>query len=233
MKIKCWKCGKEIEYDLTMVRLQLKNSTKKYTKLSDTPSHVYKRVFCETCGHEFTKEKERIKEEYINLKIKTLFERAVGNLEKQELDIYKYEEAIKAVEEYAIENSEKFDSSYEMIAAIILIKNRIEVKMQYKIGRYRVDFYLPDYECILEIDGERHSAKQVHDSKRDVKIRELLGNEWEIIRIPTKYLDENAKMLAKAVIELKKDKQRIRAKNQGIIPSYYSKRNEANAYIKQ
>ena len=69
--------------------------------------------------------------------------RALCILEKQDLCIYDYKEAIDAVREFAEEQPDKFDSAYEMIAAIILVDNEIECKPQYKVGVYQCDFCIP------------------------------------------------------------------------------------------
>lgn len=193
----------------------------------DTPNIIWKRFYCDEC-EEIVKERQASeKKEYIRLKIQMMYERALTLLERQIIDFNSYEQAIKAVEEFARENPSKFDSSYEMIAAVILINEKISAKLQYKIGNYRVDFYLPKLKCILEVDGERHKHKLLEDSNRDIKIRQTLGPEWEVVRIPVEYLEKNARVLPKAIIELKKEKQKIRNKNAGIIPSYYSKRDKA------
>lgn len=227
MKVKCWNCNKKINIDL---RSTWADSKGYYNRESmNPPDKPWKRFYCESCAKETTEQFEQEKQVYVRLKNKMLFERAIKILETQKMDFYKYEEAIKAVYDFSQESPEKFDSAYEMIAAIILINERIQTKLQYNIGRYRVDFFLPDLKCILEVDGERHEEKLLEDSNRDIKIRAELGAEWEIVRVPTEYLELNAKMLPKAIIELKKAKQEIRLKNGGIIPAHYSKRDKAKA----
>lgn len=237
MITKCWGCGKEVDYDFESIQFAYESkriyvtSVENHKKIK-APEKIWKRVHCKECEEKLKSDLKKTKQIYIDSKIKILLERAIDSLEKQSIDIYDYEEAIKSVEEFAKENPSKFDSSYEMIAAMVLIKNRVETKLQYKIGKYRVDFFLPTLECILEIDGNLHDHNKIHDSKRDVELRKTLGDSWEVVRIPTKCLDENAKVLVKAIKELKKDKQSVRYKNGGVIPTYYSKRNEAYGYVK-
>ena len=128
-----------------------------------------------------------------------MFRKAVELLEKQHTDMYEYQEAIEVVSDFLEDNVDKFDSSYEVLTAIVLVQNRIYSKMQYRVGKYQVDFLLPDLLVVLEIDGERHRHKKDYDSVRDREIKKTLGPHWEIIRIPTERLDTNAKKIPEAI----------------------------------
>jgi len=233
MEVKCWECGKQFERDLKSewetLNLTKIMKAKEYEAPKPVPEKPWKRLYCAECEkeqREFVAETKRI---YIKTKTLVTYERAIKMLERQGIDIYSYEEAIKKVEEYALLNPEKFDSSHEMIAAVVLIKNGVSVNPQYKIDKYRVDFYIPQYKCILEIDGALHKHQLLYDSNRDIKIRQLLGAEWEVVRVPTKHLEENASALVTAIKQLKRKKQEVRNANGGIIPSYYSKRDKAKS----
>lgn len=191
----CWICGKEATKtrDLAYAdKYMILQPIKKYQQ----------RCYCDECFKKVMDEMLADKREYVRLKKKMMFERAVNILEHQKMNIYKYQEAIKAVQEYAAENPDKFDSSYEMIAAIILIYHRIECKLQQKIGRYQVDFVLPVEHIILEIDGERHKHRKAYDSERDAFIKAELGGDWQIMRISTECLDMHANRLIKAINKL-------------------------------
>ena len=135
----------------------------------------------------------------IKLKKREMFRKACDLLENQNTNMYEYREAIDVVHDFLEDNVDKFDSSYEVLTAIILVHNRIYSKMQYKVGRYQVDFLLPDLLVALEIDGERHKHKKEYDSVRDKAIKKQLGEHWEIIRIPTEHLDKNAKKIPEAI----------------------------------
>lgn len=227
MKLNCWECGQEIEVDIEGVWFESKGFYNQ--EKMNPPKEAWRRFNCEECEYKVNQQFIKDKQEYIKLKTIMTFERAIKSLESQKIDLYKYEEAIKAVKEFALEKPEKFDSSYEMIAAIILIQEKVKVKLQHSIDKYRADLYLEDFKCIVEIDGERHDESLLEDSNRDIRIRQILGSDWEVVRIPTKYLDENAVVLLKAIIELKKLKQKTRAKHGGIIPANFSKRDKAKA----
>lgn len=233
METRCWECGNEVNIDLETEweNYQYKAALRRneYQPRIEQPEKCWKRVYCKECGEDEAAKKADIKNKYIKYKMLTQIEKAIGTLEKQRIDIYAYRSAINVVKEFAINNPQKFDSSYEIVAAIMLVRNKVQAKTQHKIDAYKVDFYLPTLKCILEIDGERHNGRELYDSNRDIKLRNMLGADWEVVRIPTKYLDQNAKMLVEAIKQLKREKQKVRAANGGIIPSYYSKRDKAKS----
>lgn len=188
--MKCWICGKEAT---------VKHMTRDHRTLVCAKHPERWRAYCTECYQTNKSEQEKLKTEYVRLKKAVMFENALCNLEGQNLNIYDYREAIDVVDEYVKKKPDSFDSSYEMIAAIILIHNRIHCKPQYKIGNYIVDFLLPEEFVVLEIDGERHKAKKGYDSIRDQKIKKLLGPEWEIVRIDAELLDKSAPNLVFAI----------------------------------
>lgn len=194
--MKCWECGNKA----TKTR-NLSVPHRMYGEViyPEAVPNSKQRCYCDKC---FVKHMKEVREEealYIKLKKKRMYEAAVDKLEHQKISFIDYEEAIKAVGEYVLEYPDKFDSSYEMIAAIILIHNRISCKLQYKIGSYQVDFLLPELKVVLEIDGERHKYKKEYDNQRDECIKRQLGKEWNIIRIPTELLDKHADRLYDAI----------------------------------
>lgn len=179
--LKCWNCGK--------------TEPKK-------KGYVYEgaqRYYCKECYRVVSEEHKKDTQEYVRLKKKLMFERAVSIMERQTLDIYEYQEAIQAVGEFASEKPDKFDSAYEMIAAVVLIHNRIKCELQYKVGRYQCDFCIPSMKVILEIDGDRHKNRVGYDSIRDEEIRGELGAGWNVVRISTDYLDMKADLLVEAI----------------------------------
>ena len=205
----CWKCGNTI-------------------KLNDEPKE---RVFCEGCKEKHLKEHKEKVLQYAKLKIDVMYENALRTMEKAGVYMYEYKDSAQRIFEEAQKDTEKFFSSYEVITAIILDEFGYEYEINKKILKYRTDFYIPELKVCLEIDGERHDHREVYDNRRDLEIRNFLGLDWEIIRIPTKYLNQNPVRLIDAVEELKKEKKRIRNKNKGVIPEWYSKR-EKNHYRK-
>lgn len=189
----CWECGRE-----GTVR---RNIGERLTSLRWLIPYdeTAQRCYCSDCHDRTTRQYRQDLSEYIRLKKKLMFERAVRTLERQKLDIYDYQEAIQAVGEFAEENPDKFDSSHEMMAAIVLIKNEIHCNLQYKVGRYQCDFHLPELQVILEIDGERHKGRKKEDAERDAEIRKALGAGWQIVHIKTEYLEQKAALLPEAI----------------------------------
>lgn len=196
-KIICWKCGKAATksmphwyYDERLhqiIEYQVQDLTKHY------------RCYCDDCIEKVKAADKEDVANYIRLKKLMMFNRALNLLEKQRINMYKYKDAIDVVEEHIKNNPDKYDSSYEVIAAIMLVHNRVLSKMQYKIGKYQVDFLLPEMGVVLEIDGDRHRYKKDYDSKRDAEIKKILGYGWDIVRIKTEYIEQNATKIVKAI----------------------------------
>lgn len=190
MDMKCWICGE------TATTTRPVNDG--FSVYSPSPSK-YRRCYCKNCMKEVLAKESEERKLYIKLKKREMFRKAVKLLEEQHTDMYEYQEAIGVVQDFIEDNADKFDSSYEVLTAIVLVRNRIYSKMQYKVGRYQVDFLLPDLLVVLEIDGERHKHKKDYDSVRDKEIKKILGPHWEIIRIDTDNLDKNAKKIPEAI----------------------------------
>ena len=195
--IKCWECGAPATKSRALGN-QMMSIWEERHKNSQGPIAT-RRCYCDSC---FEKKAEEIKaenEQWIRMKQKRMFENAIDKLERQELIFSEYEEAIRAVEEYNMENLDKFDSAAEIITAIILIQNHVRVKPQCKIDKYQVDFLLPDDHIVLEIDGTIHKSKRAKDALRDETIRFHLGGDWQIVRIPAEGVEKNAKQLMNAI----------------------------------
>lgn len=189
--MKCWICGKEAT-ETRVIHAE-------YGTVVNVPCSEYVRCYCSECRKAVDEKEKSDHETYIRLKKHEMFLSAVGRLEAQNTNMYEYKEAIEVVEDFLNQNIDRFDSSYEILAAIVLVQNRIYSKSQYKIGPYQVDFLLPDKKVVLEIDGERHKHRKKHDSTRDLYIMKELGLDWNVLRISTELLDMNAKRLPSAI----------------------------------
>lgn len=189
------------------------------------------RLFCEECKEEFELQREETKATYISHKVEVTLERAIRIIEKQQtlsLRMDQYKDAFEVVAEFYRQDSTRFDSAHEVATCIELIKNEIKVKTQYRIGRKRVDFLLPDKKVVLEIDGNMHKFKVGKDSQRDIFILNELNKDdkgWEIIRIPTSLIEKDISKLVYTIDRLYKERQELRRKYNGFIPSYYSRSN--------
>ena len=158
---RCWKCGEIIPQE------ELDGQTRRY---------------CERCYADYSEEYKPIVTQYSILKNRVMFERAMRLMEKANADMTKYMKFANAVMKHSRDNPEKYLSAYEMIAAVVLLEAGYDVRMNFKVGEYRVDILIPDLHIALEIDGDRHKYKKAQDGKRDVEIRSSLGSLWEVIR---------------------------------------------------
>jgi very-short-patch-repair endonuclease len=190
MSIKCWICGEPA----TRTKPILEHGW-----WTEPPISEKRRCYCDKCYKELEQTESEERKTYVRLRKREMFRKAVKILESQNTNMYQYKEAIEVVHDFLEDNIDKADSSYEILTAIVLVQNRIYSKMQYKVGKYQVDFLLPDYMVVLEIDGERHKHRKEYDSQRDKFIKKQLGVHWEIIRLSTDDLDKNAKKIPKAI----------------------------------
>lgn len=233
--MKCWKCGKEgatiinqpdtILFDAKTDLIQERERIK-IKRVYTEGVELNPRCFCSKCYKDYTADLNDQREKYARLKKALMLERAVRILERQAVNMYDLKDIIDQMEEYVIEEPEKFDSAFEMIAAIILADNGISAKLQYKVLKYRLDFLIPEYKIDLEIDGEFHGNNLYRDNQRDRDIRNALGDEWEVVRIGTKYLIQNAPALVEAMLAVRDEKKRLRAKHYGYLPDWYESRDK-------
>lgn len=201
---KCWKCSKEVEV---------------------TESEPTERVFCKECFSKYMDEHQELISEYSKLKIKVMFENALRIMEKsKKIYMHEYLDSSKKIYGNAISETEKFMSSHEIIVAILLEEYGFEFNVNYQILNYKVDFYIPELKICVEVDGNLHQNKLEYDSNRDIEIRNTLGVEWEIVRIPTKYIEQNPSKIIDGIEALANEKRRLRKKNLGYMPYGYSAR---------
>lgn len=205
-EVYCWKCGKQIK---------------------PVYNEQYKGRFCDACQEEHAGEYKAVLTEYLFYKNRVMVERALRFMEKAGCNMTEYKKFANAVIRHSADNLELYKSSHEMVAAIVLLKNGYDVEMNHKVGRYLIDLYLPEKKVCLEIDGTFHKGHELKDSNRDTTIRQLLGEEWEILRIPTKHIEENPDRLPDAIEALYKQKKKLRKMNGGFLPNSYSRREQA------
>ena len=198
----CWYCGKEVELEYEPQR----------------------RVFCTECFEKFQKEHEEKVQKYIKLKEEVMYDTALRNMEKAGLYMYEYQESARKMKKLMGEKTGVFRSSDELITAIVLDEYNYDFKINYRVDKYYVDFYIPELKVCLEVDGRLHEYSVKKDSIRDIDIRNYLGLDWEILRIPTKYIEKDPSKIPDILIKMRKEKRRIRKENRGILPEHYSKK---------
>jgi very-short-patch-repair endonuclease len=151
-----------------------------------------------------------------------MFERAMRLMEKSGCEMTKYKRYALAVERHSRENPEQYRSSDEMIAATVLLEAGYDFQMNKRVGKYSIDIFIPSVYVCLEIDGDRHKYSKKADGQRDMEIRHLLGSKWEIVRIPTKYIEQAPWKIADAIKEVYALKKDTRSRNNGLLPETYS-----------
>lgn len=199
----CWRCGKQIKY-------------------YDEPNE---RVFCHKCREDHIKEYNKILKQQQKIRAIIILEKAITILENSPAYAHEYKKSYEYIKEKLEEKTTLFKSAEEALVAMILHNFNYNFDANYKIKNYFVDFYIPELEVCLEIDGERHKSKTKYDKKRDIEIREELGSNWEVVRIPTNIIPTNPDKLVDAIIILKKEMQESR-KKYGIIEDNFSKREQ-------
>ena len=221
--VKCWNCNKKI--NVSVEEYYNPYNLKTYDKDWKNRKNLHKREYCNECRKDHEKELRSYRQEYARLNSVLMVERAIRIMERQNIDIYEYKEAIEAVTEGFNENPERFRSAEEIVATIVLIQQSIKVKNNFKIGRYTADIYIQSLTSVVEIDGYMHEKASVKekDGNKDIYIRSLLGSEWEVIRIPTKYIHVKAENLLSAIIELKAKMMEAREEGLGLLPYNFSK----------
>ena len=208
MNERCWVCGADIDSSFRHM-------------------DVMSGRFCRDHWLEHTKQHRKTVSEYLKMKNQIMFERSMRTLERCGVNMTEYKRVAYAVRKHSAENPEQYKSSDEMVAAVILLQTGVDFEMNFKVGKYIVDVYIPDWNIIVEIDGDRHESKYLQDSNRDAEIRRMIGAEWEIVRIPTAYIEQNPEKLPEAIKAIAKQKREIREKNGGFLPENYSKREMA------
>ena len=171
------------------------------------PRRRDKKVYCDKCfmiirDEGFKKEFE----EDIDKQNKVLrrFERTREFLVKKFKTLDEYEPALEMICKLAYK-PKWFQSMEEILVAIELLRNKVKTKHQVSYGPYKVDFVLPDFKILLEIDGAFHNKER--DRERDKYIKSILEPDWCIIRFKADDISKNLKMLFPSILRAAKRKR--------------------------
>lgn len=96
---------------------------------------------------------------------------------------YDYEEERDSVAMKILLDNFQFNSTEEACVAMQLEKENIKYYPNYKIGRYMVDFLLPDLKIIIEVDGKLYHKDETKEFFRERYIMSAVGEKYEIVRI--------------------------------------------------
>jgi very-short-patch-repair endonuclease len=125
------------------------------------------------------------------------FRKAVEEIKETVKDFDSYSESI----ELARKRSGKYGSIPEVMVAIELLKEGYRIIPQQKIGRYQVDFCLPDEKFVIEVDGAKFHRGI--SQEREATIQFSLGLEWRIIHIPAEKIRKKIWLVKKIIKEFK------------------------------
>lgn len=117
---------------------------------------------------------------------------AVDKMRKQTRHFEDYSKDV----EVAGKAREKFDSIPEAMVAIELLHLGYRIIPQQKVGRYHVDFYLPEEKIVVEVDGSIYHQKQTN---RDAIIQLSLGLDVKIVHIPAELIEKNIHKLERCL----------------------------------
>lgn len=163
------------------------------------PQYSRKRNYiCDYCKG-LIKKKEKIVLEHLDgveTKEERRFRKAVENIEKQVKNFKAYEKAI----EVAKTRQGRYGSIPEAMVAIELIKNKHKIIPQQRVGKYRVDFVIPEIKLVVEVDGKifhQNNREKAYD--RDAAIQIALGTGWKIIHIPAELVAKRITRLETAI----------------------------------
>lgn len=155
-----------------------------------------RRYVCDYCKR-VIKEKQKIEIPLVETIYDKRFREAIEEISKQ-IDIVEYQKSINTADKAKY----LFGSIPEAMAAIELLHLGYKVIPQQKIGKYKVDFVLPDEKVVIEIDGKLYHETS-KEGKRDMFINLSLGCSWKIIHISAEKIRTNIKKMDEIIHKFK------------------------------
>ena len=167
-----------------------------------------KKYICKTCKK--VAEGRKNPDQVVSKEIK--FQNAVSRIESIVDGFDKYKESIEKVHK-TLHHAGWYRSTEEIMVAIELLQKGVKIIHQQKVGKYSVDFVLPEYKVLLEIDGKpfHNNHTLAREGERDGTILLKMGVDWEIIRIDTDKINKDIQKLlpsVEAIIEYRKSERR-------------------------
>lgn len=169
-----------------------------------TDRYVYngdKAYYCDICKNNLVKKQKALEHELLDeilSKGEQRFLKAKDKLLKQVKKPEAYANAIHIAETRA----NFYGSVPEAMVAIELIKLGYAIIPQQGIGRYKVDFAIPNEKLIIEVDGGLYHSDTNPD--RDNYIKLCLGLDWEIAHIPAEWVSKDIRRLSKVMKEVER-----------------------------
>lgn len=163
------------------------------------PSTVFK---CSECRKTESAAATELKEHIASLTKQRRISDAKDAILKLYGETNEYDAAFKAIER-AINKPVWFQSCAEVLAAAELIRTKTKAQPQVKIGKWRVDYVLPNLKVLLEVDGGFHDdPRKIEKEKiRDATILKMVGPGWIIVRVPELTIRNELRSLIPMVLE--------------------------------
>lgn len=91
----------------------------------------------------------------------------------------------------------RFEISFKNLLFEFFEELGITIYHQYKVNKYKLDFYIPKFNLVVEYDEEQHKNIEYEDKIRENFIKEKLGSDCKIIRLS--YKNSDIKNVAKVL----------------------------------
>lgn len=152
-----------------------------------------RKFICNRCKDRRERHKKEVETawfEVIEEKGERRFNQALDKIQAQVKNFGKYEKAIKV----ARRAQGKFGSVPEAMVAVELLRLGYRIIPQQKVGKYRVDFYLPKEKIAIEVDGELYH-RDIYGGDREATIQMALGFDATIIHVPAEWISKHIQMM--------------------------------------
>lgn len=176
-------------------------------RICDSPakSMVYVRgakYTCELCRRRIIQVRCHLSENPSVMEKEKRLKKALSRISKV-ADLKHYEEAITKVRKgFNIENY--YQSTEEIMAALELLRRGYVIYHQKEIADFHVDFLIPELSVVLEVDGEPfHAINKAKSDMRDYLIESILGSDYRVVHMPTKYINKDVTKLVYAIKKIK------------------------------
>lgn len=167
-----------------------------YARRQYTGNQIY---ICPTC-REINKKKRAAHVDQMALSIpdaetkeEKRYRKAVEEIEKQAGSLKGYEKAVEVCRKATF----KYGSTPEAMLAIELVRNGYKVIPQQKIGKYHVDFALPNEKLIIEVDGSIYHTNSRKELEREASINYKIGLDWRFIHIPAESISKDVRRVVR------------------------------------
>ena len=152
------------------------------------------RFVCDRCKRRDAYRKHEVEKAWFDVieeKGEHRYNQAWDAIQAQVKDFSEYEKAARI----ARQAQDRYGSIPEAMVAVELAKIGLSFVPQQKVGKYRVDFYIPKLKLVIEIDGEVFHANG-RLSNREAEIQLTMGFSTRIMHIP-------AEKIRKDIVKLK------------------------------